>query len=233
MQFQTLDSSIRWFFILHVFAGTMALGIFLVPMLAKKGGRIHVQAGWVYTIAMLTVGVTASIITPWRAFVDPARSAESISFAFFLFYISIFALAAIWYGLSALKSKQRKEPSRRARHLSPPLATLALGLAAQTIGLKLESVLLMSFPFVGHIISVQQLRYWLRAPTEKMHWWYAHMDGMSVAVISTITAFLVTAIPRVFPDMALKSPVLWIAPGVVLGTIFNRWAASYRKKFER
>ena len=91
----------------------------------------------------------------------------------------------------------------------------------------------MAFPVLGHITAGQQLYYWLRTPNEKMHWWYAHMDGMFVACIATITAFLVTALPRIWPMPITNSPLLWMAPGVILGTILNRWRSFYKAKYEK
>jgi hypothetical protein len=93
-------------------------------------------------------------------------------------------------------------------------------------------MLLITFSFLGHITAKAQIQYWINEPKEKMHWWYAHMDGMFVASIATITAFLVTAVPRLWPGPIAQSPLLWISPGVVLGAILNRWTKSYRAKNE-
>ncbi|MFN7453411.1 MAG: hypothetical protein ACK5RO_01995 [Pseudobdellovibrionaceae bacterium] len=101
------------------------------------------------------------------------------------------------------------------------------------IGLKTENTLLIAFPFLGHFTAKSQIQYWLQIPTEKMHWWYAHMNGMFVACISTITAFLVTAVPRIWPGSFAESPILWITPGLILGTVLNRWTAAEKLKFEK
>ena len=29
-----------------------------------------------------------------------------------------------------------------------------------------------------HFVGFAQLAYWLRAPSDRMHWWFAHMTGM-------------------------------------------------------
>jgi uncharacterized membrane protein len=232
MAFSTLDSPLRWLFLVHALAGGLALAVFAIPLISKKGARLHTRVGWVYTGAMGVVGVSALVITPWRLFFDPSRTQSSENFALFLFYISIFTLAAIAYGLFSLKEKNRTGASRSFLHLAPPLTTLVFGLVVQGVGLQSGDILLVFFPFIGHANSISQLRYWLRAPRESRHWWYAHMQGMFVACISTITAFLVTAVPRIWPGPFAESILLWIAPGVILGTLLNFWTSFYRKKFE-
>lgn len=233
MSFLSLENPIRWLFLAHAIAGALALLVLLIPLVAKKGGRLHVRAGWIYTSAMVFVGASALLITPWRVFFDPAKTNTSENFAFFLFYISVFTLSAISYGISSLKAKKRTSSSRFLIHIGPPIATIAIGLVIQMVGLKAQEALLIAFPFLGHVNSVAQLKYWMNAPVDKMHWWYAHMNGMFTACIATITAFLVTAIPRIWPGPVAESPLLWMAPGLILGTLLNRWTTAYRLEYEK
>lgn len=233
MNISTLENPVRWLFLGHAIAGALALLVLTIPLVSKKGGKLHVKAGWIYTGAMLFVGLSALVITPWRIFFDPTKTISSENFSIFLFYISVFTLSAISYGLVSLKYKQRKVAIHSIVHLGPPIATVILGLIIQFIGWKSQNMLLMAFPFIGHLTSRNQLRYWLQIPQEKMHWWYAHMEGMFTACIATITAFLVTAVPRIWPGPISQSPILWIAPGLILGTILNRWTYSFRAKYEK
>ena len=228
-----LENPIRWLFLAHALAGALALIVLVIPLLSKKGGRLHVRTGWIYTAAMVFVGISAFVITPWRVFFDPAKTNSSEVFSIFLFYISVFTLTAISYGIASLKTKQRNSASYYWLHLGPPAITILIGLVTQAIGIKFQNTLLIAFPFLGHVTSRTQLKYWLNTPTEKMHWWYAHMDGMFVACIATITAFLVTAVPRIWPGPIAQSPILWIAPGIILGTILNRWTATFRAQYEK
>ncbi len=180
---------------------------------------------------MIFVGTSALIITPWRAFFDPVRTDSSIGFAVFLFFIAVFTLSALWAGLTVLKFKKRNAPSQEFRHIGPPILTIVFAAITQMVGFKLHNTLLMVFPFIGYFTAKAQLEYWLKAPAEKMHWWYFHMSGMFTACIATITAFLVTAAPRIWPMQIMESPLLWMAPGLILGTVLSRWTVFYKKKF--
>lgn len=232
MQFEIIQSPIRWLFLFHIICGAVALLIFIIPLLAKKGGKLHVQVGWVYTYAMFFVSLTAFIISPWRAFFDDTRKFSNIGFPVFLFFISAFTLSALWNGLRVLKFKKRNAPAKQLAQVAPPVILLVLGLITQVLGYYLQDTLLIIFPFISHMSAVNQLRYWLSVPKEKMHWWYFHMNGMFTACIATITAFLVTALPRMFPEtLWVNSPILWVAPGVVLGVLLGKWTASYKTQF--
>lgn len=231
MTFISLDHPIRWIFLTHALAGAIALFIMIVPLWSAKGGKLHVRTGWVYVAAMVFVSISALAITPWRALSDLARDSASIRFAVFLAYVALFTLNSIAFGLFTLREKKRRDPSRSPRNIIPPVSILILGVLTQVYGFLQNDYLLMFFPFLGHGSAVTHLRYWLSVPQLKMHWWYAHMNGMFTACIATITAFLVTALPRFAPE--LDSPVLWIAPGLILGTVLNRWTLRYKKQFEK
>lgn len=232
MFFSTLNHPIRWVFLAHILAGVISLGTFAIPLAAQKGRKLHIRAGWIYIGAMLWIGLSTLILTLWRIFYDPNRSSSSVSFAFFLIYVALFSLASISYGVCALKSKKRNFRSFSVLHIGPPLVILLMGLAIQAIGIYFQNTLLILFPLLGHLTSIGQARYWLQAPSTKMHWWYAHMNGMFIACIATITNFLVTTLPKIWPNSFTQSFVLWITPGLILGILLNRWEAFYRKKFE-
>src|SRR3954471_15125068 len=65
LAFHAILSPMRWLFILHIACGTLALGILLLPLVSKKGGKLHVRAGWIYSLAMSAVACSAFLITPW------------------------------------------------------------------------------------------------------------------------------------------------------------------------
>ena len=51
---------------LHIASGLVALPAGAVAVAARKGGRIHVAAGTGFFAAMLVLGLTASILEPYR-----------------------------------------------------------------------------------------------------------------------------------------------------------------------
>jgi len=232
MSFFNIDNPIKWFLLAHIFGGGLALLTFLIPLITKKGGKLHGKAGWVYVSSMLLVCVSSLVITPWRVFFDEQRVESSIIFSLFLFFITVFTITSLSNGMSVLKEKKRAYKSTKIKHIGMSLFLVILALVIQYIGLVKKNNLLFYFPFLAHVTAFGQLKYWLKAPAEKMHWWYFHMNQMFVACIATLTAFLVTALPRLVPSLGSQSILMWIAPGLILGTIANRWTAKYKKQFE-
>jgi hypothetical protein len=56
-------NSIRW---IHIAAGVIALLLGAVAVAARKGGGMHVSAGTWFCVSMLVLGVTASILSPFK-----------------------------------------------------------------------------------------------------------------------------------------------------------------------
>src|SRR5271156_2768291 len=102
---------LRW---MHVGAGSLALILFWIPAIARKGGRVHVRAGWFYVACMTVVVVTAlamsglafTIPLSVRRITRPLSPAELSDFllaqrisATFLAYLAGLTLAAGWQGI--------------------------------------------------------------------------------------------------------------------------------------
>ncbi|MFL6851007.1 MAG: DUF2306 domain-containing protein, partial [Sphingomicrobium sp.] len=51
---------------IHIAAGIAAILLGIVAVAARKGGRTHVTAGTSFAVAMIVLGVTASILEPFR-----------------------------------------------------------------------------------------------------------------------------------------------------------------------
>lgn len=231
MIFLTLDGAMRWTFLFHAACGTLALLVFTIPFFSRKGGRLHTRSGWIYVAAMALVCVSAFAITPWRAFLDPSRTQSSQTFAAFLFFIAVFTLCSVYFGLAVLRAKDRTGPSSSWAHLGPPTVLAFLGLGTQLLGMRLGDPLLVAFPFLAHLTARSHLMYWKRSPDSRRHWWYAHMSGMGAACIATVTAFLVSALPRLWPHPLASAPLVWVAPGLIGGMLLRRAVARERARF--
>ena len=218
--------------ITHIGAGGFALFTLAIPLSSKKGGKLHRTAGKLYVWSMVVICFSAIGICLWRLFLDIKATDASKATAVFLFFIAIFGFSCLAYGISPLNAKSRSTVSFQPRHIAPPILTIIAAVWSMWIGRHLQSTLLAWFPLVGIVASVDQLRYWMRRPKGKMHWWSAHMSGMIAACITTLTAFLVTALPRIFPFGFSKSLLLWLAPTLALTPLSLYWSAKYQRKFQ-
>lgn len=97
-------------------------------------------------------------------------------------------------------------------------------------GWQVRQPLLMGFAPVGILVGGSQLAYWLRAPQERMHWWYTHMGEMMGSGIGAVTAFTVVNAPRL--GLPPTSLLVWLTPGVIGTVVIVVWTRYYRRRFE-
>ncbi|MBM7579332.1 DUF2306 domain-containing protein [Jeotgalibacillus terrae] len=215
--------------VLHIIGGFTALAVFLVPLVTKKGGRVHRGSGWIFTAGMAAVSVSAFYMGVARL-MDPFSDPSLSSFSIFLLFIAVLSSSTAWYGLRVLRHKKR-----RGRHQSPAdlgfsLALLLSAAAVVIYGLSISDPLLTWFPLLGVALAVIQLKYWLSKSSERMHWWYEHIGGMLGCSISTVTAFTVFGAPRLL-QVESVSLLLWFLPTILLTPVIVGFTVYYKKKF--
>jgi hypothetical protein len=212
----------------HVLAGAVALSVFWLPLVTKKGGKAHVRAGWVYVVAAAAIAVTA-FFNCARMLTDANPSNDNAGI--FLAYIGVLAAASAQIGVRSLRTKKRTTPSRSAIDIAPPVLLIAGGVALGAFGLHLQhAMLFVVFAALGITLGVTQLRFWLRAPATKHEWFLAHMAGMGSSCITTITAFLVVNAHRF--GLGTFDLVVWVAPGLLGGIGLTLWRRYYERRFE-
>jgi hypothetical protein len=211
----------------HIAAGIVALAAFWLPLLARKGGPLHRRAGWVYAAAMWIAAATAWGVCAFRLLDDNKANDAG---ALFLLFVGVLAANASFIGIRVLRTKKRTRPHTRLIDLAGPLFLLIGSVGLGGVGAVQRSVLFIAFAVLGAVLSISQLRFWLRPPVTKMDWWYEHMTNMLTACIGTATAFLVVNVPRLgLRDYAL---LFWLAPGVLGGVGIAVWRRYYRRRFE-
>ena len=98
------------------------------------------------------------------------------------------------------------------------------------MGIALRSPLLTWFPLIGVLSGAAGLRYWLKAPRERMHWWYQHMADMIGTCIAALTAFLVVNARSL--GMPRFSLLVWLAPTLVGVPAIVLWTLHYKRRFK-
>lgn len=216
---------------IHILFGSLSLMSFPIPMLARKGGSLHRNSGWVYVAGMLGVAVTALLIACWRIFFDPEPTSEKTAFALFLVMIAIFTSSAMWSGIRVLKFKNRTEKHIVALDFYVYWLRISSALAISIYGFIIHNSLLSWFSIILIFSGIQGILYWRSPQKQKMHWWFHHIEAMFTACIGTVTAFVVTAVPRMLGgyDHALA---LWLSPAVVFIPIRMWSERKYKRQFK-
>jgi len=213
----------------HVIAGVVALSSMIVPLVAPKGGRVHRSAGWVFVIAMTGVSATAFALAIRRFTLADPRHPNAHALGLFLFYVATLTAAGVSSGVRALRFKARSAPHHGAWDVGMSAANVAMALATLVYGVIDQRTLFIAFSLVGLMTGTGQLRYWLRTPTTRHHWWFAHMGGMLSSCVAALTALVVVNAAR-FGSRTF-STTIWIAvPALGVPAIFA-WTAYYRRRF--
>ncbi len=160
-----------------------------------------------------------------RLFLDPRPQAKAAGV--FLLYIAVLTAAAVSSGVRVLRAKQRTTAHRHWWDLGLPALLVVASVGIAVFGVVTRVPLFAAFSLIGMFNGVSSLRYWLRPPTTRMHWWFAHMNGMLGGCIAAVTAFFVTNAG----SLHLPQLVAWLAPSVIgsIGTAI--WTRYYQSKF--
>ncbi len=117
---------------IHTVSGCLALSTFALPIILKKGGKLHARFGWAYVFGMAGVAVTSIIMALMRLFLDQDLSEQQRDFSIFLLMIAIFTASAVWSGLQVLAWKGPCL-GRQPFHGASSMAALSKGIAVEMV----------------------------------------------------------------------------------------------------
>lgn len=224
----------RWVHIVVGFAGLLA---FWFPVLSRKGGRLHRQAGKVFVACGYVVAGSASIscaLVAWQAFVGGGGLAD-LGFVIFLAYLALATFASIRHAVWVVAN--RRSPPRRAMLFHRGLARAAVGSSVVIVAYALIfysslTILLIALSPIGWGVGTGILQYTARPPRFARAWFYEHMSATLTAGIAFHTAFAVFGAGRLF---ALEPTgawgfVPWVLPSAIGIPAGYLWDRHYRRK---
>lgn len=212
----------------HIVFGGLALLIFMVPLLTKKGGKRHKQTGKIYTLSMMLAAITA-----WTAIIlrlATGRYDEAVSLSF-LALVGLLAFENVFYGVRVLKQKRRTGPHTGSLEYVISGITALAGVAGLAYGLygKVQ-ILFVVFGALTVNVCIEHVNEMRKPPKSKWFWWYAHMGNMITACVATVTAFLVTNITT---SLGGNAWMVWLAPTAIGVPGMIIWTRKERERLER
>jgi hypothetical protein len=226
--------------VVHISAASLGLGVLAVPLLSRKGAKLHRWTGWIFAGAMTVTAATgmliaaAYLLSPER-FVGPGRDPTGVQAGGgFLLTLGALLLASLWHGIRAIARQHRGEAGWLGRidiALPGALVLCAAGLGA--LAVSRGSFMMGFFAALGVWVGAEHVRFARRPLPTKMAYWYAHMSGMLGASVAALTAFGIFGSRRfvagALPDELAFLP--WVVPPVVLGVLAEVWVRYYRRRF--
>lgn len=228
----------------HVAAGFVGLAAFWIPVFARKGGRVHVQAGRVYAWCAYVVTVSAVVASAGRIAalqaqgIGVADRPEPYGFALFLGYLGVVTFATVRHAMRVVATRQSPERLRTPFHQA--LAWVSIAGSGAVIVFALAawsdiSPILLGLSPIGLFTGPGMLRMMRRPRGRRMGWFYSHLGSMLGGGIAFHTAFAVFGAQRLW-DYDLAGPlavVPWILPTAVGIPAIVVWTRYYRRRFER
>jgi len=234
---------------LHILFGAAGLVLFWVPVFARKGGDLHIRAGWAYVGAMLGMVATALVlgvlayVAPLT--VHPLRPGAAIDrldahvatvrgFSAFFGYLALLTLTTGWYGLQALRVSRDPEALLTPVQLVLNALLVTSGLGMLGLGLWRREPLFIALSPLGVLAGGGNLAYILHPEHRlRVSWLYEHLSAMLGTGIAAHTAFLVFGAHRFFPGLFAGplGPFLWMVPTLIGIPASILWTRFYQRTF--
>jgi hypothetical protein len=204
------------FAIPHALAGTLALLLFWLAAIKKKGTTRHRRIGQAYLLCMALIVLTGIPLT-LKAYLEGNHTG-----AVFLAYLLILVSHSCATSVRAIRLKHDRQAFLGRFHR---IATGLLGLSGAAvvfIGWNTSwAMILVPFGAIG-IVSVVAMVRQIRATTAPRNWWLReHYGAMIGNGIATHIAFSQIGLARLMPAQGeLSSTLGWLLPlAIGLGTL--------------
>jgi uncharacterized membrane protein len=215
---------------LHIACGFTAFICAPVALLTAKGGKTHRRWGKVYFWAMAGVAITALVL----------------SFALPIFFLAMVAVFSFYSCFAAYRILYLKDLYKGGKPLALDWAAAAITIASsallcalgflrpQLMGVGVVqiaghavSIVSVVFGLIGVRLAINSVSDFLKPPTEKMFWWYSHLQGMIGSYIAAMTAFSAVNLSPHFGNAWW----VWLWPTILGVPGITIWTAYYKKKF--
>lgn len=199
--------------LIHAILGGIALISGTVPLVVKKGSRMHVLFGNIFFYTLLTSSILALVI----ACMPDHES-------YFLFAVGLFSLYLIVQGKRAIQFKVKTNANWIDYLISCTMMAVGLGMIILPYFIWGEfKIVLAVFGAVGCFFAAQELRFYQHPHKRKNGWLVMHIGRITGGYIASVTAFVVV-------NQALPGIVGWIAPGVIGGIYITFWSRKVSRK---
>jgi uncharacterized membrane protein len=212
----------RAFLGVHIAAGVGAFVLAPLALLSAKGGKAHRRWGKIYFWSMAVVASTAFVMAAYRP-------------VLFLALVAIFSFYNAFVAYRVLGQKAAVSGAKVVRPLDwigglfcfTSCAALVLLGAFRPHLVSNLGIPAIVFGLIGMRISGRAMWGFTHPPTEKMFWWYAHLQGMIGSYIAAWTAFCVVTIGPLLHGAWW----IWITPVAIGVPAIIATTAYYQRKF--
>ena len=221
----------------HVVTGTIGLVSLWVPILARKGGRPHVNWGRIFLISMLVTGTLAvlisicSLIAPiaTHPFSDDAVMIRGL-FGWMMMYLGVLTVALAWHCYVTVRHKRDQAAIRTWLNLGLQIAMGVGAVNCAAYGLVIGQPIMVGVAVPGIAAAILNSHFVLQNKPIHQEWLVQHFRAGIGAGISVYTAFFAFGAVNTLPALAFN-PVLWALPTVLgVGYMIQQQLKVFRQR---
>lgn len=235
-------------FYFHVTVGSLALVIFWLPLMVKKGSKNHLRFGKLFVLGMYVVSISGFIMS-MLVLIDPVAvrlpnemtNDESLQrfinnnrvSAGFLLMLSVLVFSNVRQSILVLKVKANREMLKKPLHLSIISILGLLGLFMAWVGINNNIILFIIFAAVSVLNSIGMLHYIFKPEIKPREWIIAHLGNIVGAGIGAYTAFFAFGGRRLFAGLLTGDLQIipWILPTIVGIFVTSYFTRKYRQQY--
>lgn len=229
-------------FFIHIIVGSMALLLFWVPIVTKKGGLDHRKFGRHYANTMYAVAASGALMALMVIYaplvikhqlVNENTNTQQLAlklriFWSFLLYLSLLTFINVRHGILVLKHKTRHYRMRQWPHLLSIGLLLVGGLMLFSLGIIYSNPLHTVFGILGAVLAIQAGRFCLAKSVSSNRWLVEHLSAFIGSGIGAYTAFMAFGGRSIFGSLGQWQIIFWIAPGVIGAIASARMSRKYK-----
>lgn len=212
----------------HIATGAVGLVLFWVPVIGRKGSRLHRRTGEIFTRCIIATGISA-IGMSLCTLTDPAGTHPDIAdtvlvrglFGWMMLYLATLTISLGWHGLMTIRRKFDHPAHRGAFTQFIQFAAIATALNCALQGFLIGQPLMMGIAIVGVASGITNLVFIYTPRPARMSYLKEHVKALVGAGISVYTAFMTFGLARLMPSHAFN-PTLWAIP-IVVGVSLIIW----------
>lgn len=217
---------------LHIVLGVIALLLFWLPMLSRKGSSLHRSSGRYYGHIMKAVALSGLVMTSMVWFdpvgikgagltVDGQIPQRKLDFFMmlnlFLFLLSLLTWVTIRHATGSLLCKQNRDALKHWSYQAPVWLLVIIAPYAAWQGFLFNMPLVMVFAGISLITSFSILSYLYSKTVTTNRWLIEHASAMIGSGIAAYTAFFAFGGRSLFAELLTGHWMMlpWLIPTVI------------------
>ena len=234
---------------LHIALGAVALLLYWLPIIVRKGSKLHISAGNIFYYIMLLVSGSGVVLSS-LGLADPVAiyaagkqlNPEQIQrmlvwrvpLSQFLLLLSLLTWVTVRHAIGVLRAKADRSLLRRWYYQAPVILLFPTALYVAWQGITVGMPLLIIFACVSLVTATTISLYVYKKEVSPRAWIIEHYSAMVGSGIAVYTAFFAAGGRRMLAELVPENwqLVSWLAAPVIGTIVLIALTGYYKRKYK-